>query len=80
MKVVVRRTSEYNYRAIKEFQSLEDLFGFINKCGHSLIIERNRDKGYDASLIAEYDNVTLEEAKEISKCDYSVEIYDYWRE
>lgn len=80
MKVVVRKTSDYSYMTVKEFHSLEALFGFIDKCGHSLIIEKNQDKGCAVSLITEYNNVTVEEAKEISKCDFSVEIYDDWRE
>lgn len=80
MKVAVKKTSDYKYKAVKEFNTVEELFDFINKCGYPLVIAKNHDKGYDVDLITEYNDITEEDAKVVSECDYSVEIYDDWRE
>lgn len=80
MKVVVTKTSDYKYMVVKEFNSVEALFGFINKCGHRLVLEENPVKGYAVSDIVKYNNITAKYAKEASECDFSVEIYDDWRE
>lgn len=80
MKVVVTKTSEYHYMAVKEFNTIEELFGFTNKCGHPLVLKKSYCKGYGVDLITKYSDITEEDAKIASECDYSVEIYDDWRE
>jgi len=78
MKFVVYRTTDddYSNSRILNFNTVEELINFQKKEKHALIIQKNWDK----NAIAEYGGVSAKKAKAIAECDYSIEIYDGYRE
>ena len=80
MKVIVTKTSDWHYIVVKEFSTIDELFGFMDECGHSLVLRENYEKGKCISDIIKFDGVTKKVAEQISECDYVAEIYDTWRE
>lgn len=75
MKLFETKASDWEYHAIIEINSIEELFEHINKVGNSIIIEQNN--WYGEENIEEYwDDLTKEDGREIAKCEYKIIIYD----
>lgn len=80
MKVFVRRTSDIEWYAIENFETIESLFDFINNHG-GIIVQENSYYHSDPQRVAKcWDDMTIEDAEIITNCVYEVEIYDTWRE
>lgn len=75
MKLFETRASDWDYHAIVEINSLEELFEHINKVGNAIVIEQN--DWYGAKDIEKHwDYFTKEDAQETAKCEYKIIIYD----
>lgn len=80
IKVVVVKTSEDYWYQLKYLPSLEALLTLCRQKG-SLILQRNwRYKDKPEEIMRFWEGMTLEDAKEISECEFELEIYDTYRE
>ena len=81
MKFVISKASNDYWRNVKNFKDLKDLLKYHEKMGEDLIISDNDWKGEDPVDIMYYLRIDdIEIAKEISKIDYEIQIYDDYRE
>ena len=80
IKVVMTKTSEDYWYRIKTIQNLEELM-IILKNERRLVLQKNwRYKDDPKEIVDRWDGMTLEDAKEVSECEFEVEIYDDYRE
>lgn len=80
IKVVMTRTSEDYWYKIKIIPNLEALITILKDKG-DLILKKNwRYKDDPKEIIEFWDGMTLEDAKEVSECEFELEIYDAYRE
>lgn len=81
IKVVMTRTSDDFWYQIKIIPNLEALITIFKDKG-DLILQKNWYYKDDPKKIASlcWGEMTLEDAKEISECEYMLEIYDDYRE
>ena len=80
IKVVMTKTSEDYWYRIKTIQNLEELITIL-KNERRLVLQKNWNYKDDPKKIADHwDGMTLEDAKEVSECEFELEIYDGYRE
>ena len=80
IKVVMTKTSEDYWYRIKTIQNLEELITIL-KNERRLVLQTNWNYKSDPKKLADrWDGMTLEDAKEVSECEFIVEIYDSYRE
>lgn len=80
IKVIITKTSSDYWYDLKVLPNLEALIEMCRQEG-ALILQENFWHEEDPSIIQEcWFNVSLEDAKEISKCEFNLEIYDDYRE
>jgi hypothetical protein len=81
IKVLMTKTSDYFWYQIKTIPNLESLISIFKDEG-DLILQNNWHYKEDPKKIANlnWSGMTLEDAKEISECEYMLEIYDTYRE
>lgn len=80
IKVVMTRTSEDYWYQIKTIPNLESLIDIYRSEG-DLILQKNwRYKDDPKEFVKFWDGMTLEDAKEVSECEFELEIYDTYRE
>jgi len=77
MKVIIEKTSDWTYREIRKFATLEALIAFKNEIGHAVILRDNIFKQFKFDEIAAD---SIEEAEKLISCDFILEIYDDYRE
>lgn len=63
MKAVITKTNDWHYIVVKEFSTAEEVFKFMNECGHSLVLRENYEKGRCISDIVKLDRVTAKVAE-----------------
>ena len=79
VKVLVSRTSNCYWYEIKTF-TLKSLLAFTKEKGE-LVLQENMQYGREPIEICScWPNLSLEDAKQISECEFEVEIYDDYRE
>ncbi len=80
IKVIMTRTSENYWYQIKIIPNLETLLTIFKDKG-DLILQKNWSYKEDPKEIAKFwKGMTLEDAKEVSECEFELEIYDTYRE
>lgn len=80
IKVVMTRTSEDYWYKIVTIPNLETLIDIFKDTG-DLILQKNwRYKNDPKEIIEFWEGMTLEDAKELSECEFELEIYDTYRE
>ena len=80
IKVVMTKTSEDYWYRIKTIKNLEELITIL-KNERRLVLQKNWNYKNDPKKIADrWDDMTLEDAKEVSECEFELEIYDGYRE
>ena len=80
IKVVMTKSSEDYWYEIRTISNLETLITIFKDKGN-LILQKNWRYGDDPKEIARFwEGMTLEDAKEVSECEYDLEIYDSYRE
>ena len=80
IKVVMTRTSEDYWYKIVTIPNLETLIDIFKDTG-DLILQKNwRYKSDPKEIIEFWEGMTLEDAKELSECEFELEIYDTYRE
>ena len=80
IKVVMTKTSEDYWYQIRVIPNLEALITIFKDKGN-LILQKNWRYKDDPKKIARFwDGMTLEDAKEVSECEFKLEIYDSYRE
>lgn len=80
IKVIMTRTSENYWYQIKIIPNLETLLTIFKNKG-DLILQKNWSYKEDPKEIAKFwKGMTLEDAKEVSECEFELEIYDTYRE
>lgn len=82
--LLTKASSDYWYDFIEE-ASIEKLLGRFSSCGHlihDLIIKENRFyRAYSYQICEAWDFlISLEQAFEISRCRYEIQIYDSYIE
>lgn len=75
MKLFETKASNWEYHAIIEVNSIDELFEHINKVGDAIVIEPNSWYG-EKDIEKYYDDLTKEDGQEIAKCEYKIIIYD----
>ena len=80
MKFLVYKTTDDDYCNAKvlDFNTIESLMAFQKKKGYPFIISENNVP--DMNFLIEYYNVEHEKAKSMVECEYSIEIYNDYRE
>jgi len=80
MKFLIYKTNDDDYGNAKvlNFNTLESLMAFQKKIGYPLIISKNDVP--DTDILIEYSNIEREKAKAMVECEYSIEIYNDYRE
>lgn len=76
MKLFITRASNDEYFNISNMSDIPTLY---KKYGR-FIVERNYWKDKEIETIIRYWKVSIGKAKEISKCEFHLVIYDYWVE
>lgn len=81
IKVLMTKTSDDFWYQIKTIPNLESLISIFKDKG-DLILQDNWHYKEDPKKIVKlcWNGITLEDAKEISECEYMLEIYDTYRE
>lgn len=80
IKVVMTRTSEDYWYKIVTIPNLETLIDIFKNTG-DLILQKNWRYKNDPKEITEFwEGMTIEDAKEVSECEFELEIYDTYRE
>ena len=80
IKVVMTRTSEDYWYKIVTIPNLEALITIFKDTGN-LILQKNwRYKDNPEEIIEFWEGMTIEDAKEVSECEFELEIYDTYRE
>ena len=80
IKVVMTRTSEDYWYKIVTIPNLETLIDIFKNTG-DLILQKNwRYKNDPKEIIEFWEGMTIEDAKEVSECEFELEIYDTYRE
>lgn len=81
MTVFVTKTSEDYWYDFKSFDTIESLFDFINENG-SIVVQRNSCYYNEkpSNLMRGWEGMSIEDAEKISNSEYTIEIYDTWRE
>ena len=92
MTVLITKTNHDTWHRYKEFNTIEDLFNYINYCHCPLILKDNeffqdidtRKDGERFGLIpeelAELWETTIEDAYKINEIRWEIEIYNDYRE
>lgn len=94
MTVLVTKTNHDTWHRYKDFNTIEDLFDYINHCYSPLILKDNefyrcintkeeREQGFCGYLVEEVAEIwktTIEDAYKINKIRWEVEIYNDYRE
>lgn len=80
MKFVVYKTNDDDYSNSKvlNFNTIEELITFQKKVEEPLIIGKNYR--HKEEVLVKYDRVEPKKAKAIAECEYSIEIYNDYRE
>lgn len=79
MKFVITRTSSDDYIGVKNFSTIEELMHFMHTQKNPLIIGTNIAFNEDIKIVREYCSRGVN-ANEIVATQYSIEIYDDYRE
>ena len=81
MKFVIYKTNDDDYSNSKvlNFNTIEQLITFQKREKHPIIIEENSSYNEEKFLINYY-GIRPEKAKVIAECEYSIEIYNDYRE
>ena len=80
IKVVMTKTSEDYWYQIRVIPNLEALITIFKGEG-KLILQKNwRYKDDPKKIVRFWDGMTLKDAKEVSECEFELEIYDGYRE
>lgn len=80
VKVVITKVSEDYWYKIKTLPNIESLLTIVKRKG-AVVVQRNWNYQRDPKDIARFwEGLTLDGAKEISECEFEVEIYDDYRE
>ena len=80
IKVVMTKTSDSYWYKIKYLPNLEALFTICRDKG-DLVLQKNwRYEDDPKDIVKFWDGMTLEDAKEVSECEFMLEIYDDYRE
>ncbi len=94
MEVLITKTNHDTWHRYKNFNTIEELFDYINYCYCPLILKDNefykcintkeeKEMGFAGMLaeeLAEIWNTTIEDAYRINKIRWEVEIYNSYRE
>ena len=80
IKVVLTKTSEDYWYQLKIFPNLESLLTLVRQKGDVVIQKNWRYKDDPKDICRFWDGMTLEDAKEVSDCEFEIEIYDAYRE
>lgn len=79
-KVIITKTSSDYWYKIKTFPNLESLLTFCKQEGR-LVLQQNLDYQHNPrEIMTFWDGMTLADAKEVSECEFELEIYDDYRE
>lgn len=80
IKIVMTKTSDDYWYQLRYLPNLEALLTICRQKG-KLILQRNwRYKDKPEEIMRFWDGMTLEDAKEVSECEFKLEIYDDYRE
>jgi len=79
MKFYVDSVSGKYPKQVQTFSTLKDIINFHKEHGE-IIITDNFWYHESTGTLTDFYGVTQEEANEIVKCEYSIEIYDDYRE
>jgi len=80
IKVVMTKSSDDYWYQIKVIPNLEALLTILKNKGHLVLQNNWRYKNDPKEIIRFWDEMTLEDAKEVSECEFELEIYDDYRE
>lgn len=72
MKMLIEKTSDWGYKEIKEYDSLES-------CVEEILSNKELFPGNEPEVVVSKPNDAWT-PREAQDCDYVVEIYDTWRE
>lgn len=80
MKFVIYKTDDDDYSNSKvlNFNTIDELIAFQKKENEPLIIGENYQ--HDEKALVEFGGVGSKKAKAIAECEYSIEIYNDYRE
>ena len=80
MKFVIYKTDDDDYSDSKvlNFNTIEQLIAFQKREKYPIIIEKNDSR--DEKFLVDYYEVDSKKAKAIAECEYSIEIYNDYRE
>lgn len=80
IKVVMTKTSDDYWYQLRIIPNLESLLTICRQKGN-IIIQKNWNYKDDPKKICRFwDGMSLEDAKEVSECEFELEIYDDYRE
>ena len=80
IKVVMTKSSEDYWYEIRTIPNLETLIAIFKDKGN-LIIQKNwRYKDDPEEIASFWEGMSLDDAKEVSECEFELEIYDSYRE
>ena len=80
IKAVMTKSSEDYWYEIRTIPDLETLITIFKDKG-DLIIQKNwRYKDEPEEIASLWEGMTLDDAKEVSECEFELEIYDSYRE
>lgn len=80
IKAVMTKSSEDYWYEIRTIPDLETLITIFKDKG-DLIIQKNwRYKDDPEEIASFWEGMTLDDAKEVSECEFELEIYDSYRE
>ena len=90
MTVLVTKTNHDTWHRYKDFNTVEELFNYINHCHCPIILKDNKfykdiattedSIGLSVEEVAETWNTTIEDAYKINEIRWEIEIYNSWRE
>ena len=79
-KIVITKTSSDYWYKIKTFPNLESVLTFCRQKGQLVLKKNWHYKDDPKEIIKFWDGMTLADAKEVSECEFELEIYDDYRE
>ena len=80
MEVLISKASDDNWWECRKFDSLQNLFDYIESCGHSIVLEESYFYNLDVEWIMKAYQVTEEEAEKIQNIKWNALIYDTYIE
>lgn len=80
IKVVMTKSSDDYWYQIKVIPTLKSLLLICRDKGDLILSKNWRYKDDPMDIVRYWDGMTLEDAKEVSECEFELEIYDDYRE